>query len=73
MGLGELINDIILRDKGFSSYDIRMPSGPGLRNALIKMGAGPHGKKRIVWTSLREEPVLVSFNIFEILSFSRIM
>lgn len=37
-----------------------MPSGPGLRNALVKMGAGPEGERRVVWTSLREEPVLVS-------------
>ncbi|RXK36343.1 hypothetical protein M231_06380 [Tremella mesenterica] len=29
-----------------------------LRNALEKMGASPKGSRKIVWTSLREEPVL---------------
>ncbi|KIR34499.1 hypothetical protein I352_02746 [Cryptococcus deuterogattii MMRL2647] len=32
--------------------------GTGLRNALKKMDAGPDGSRRVVWTSLREEPVL---------------
>lgn len=40
-------------------YGTGMPSGPGLRNALERMGAGPNGKRKIIWTSLREEPVLV--------------
>jgi hypothetical protein len=31
-----------------------------LRNALDKMGAGPNGTRKVMWTSLREEPVLVS-------------
>lgn len=35
-----------------------MPSSDGLRNALTKMGAAPDGPRRIIWTSLREEPVL---------------
>jgi hypothetical protein len=30
-----------------------------LRNALQKMDAGPSGSRKIIWTSLREEPVLV--------------
>nr|XP_019043261.1 hypothetical protein I302_07836 [Kwoniella bestiolae CBS 10118]OCF22191.1 hypothetical protein I302_07836 [Kwoniella bestiolae CBS 10118] len=29
-----------------------------LRNALEKMEAGPSGKRKVTWTSLREEPVL---------------
>jgi hypothetical protein len=32
---------------------------PRLRNALDKMGAGPNGTRKVMWTSLREEPVLV--------------
>lgn len=39
-----------------------MPSGPGLRNALTQMGAAPGGERHVTWTSLREEPVLVSFH-----------
>lgn len=30
----------------------------GLRRGLTKMGASPEGSTRIVWTSLREEPVI---------------
>ncbi|OXH32476.1 hypothetical protein J008_03246 [Cryptococcus neoformans] len=39
-------------------YGTGMPSCEGLRNALKKMDAGPDGSRRVVWTSLREEPVL---------------
>lgn len=35
-----------------------MPSSEGLRNALTKMGCAPDGPRRVLWTSLREEPVL---------------
>ncbi len=35
-----------------------MPSVEGLRNGLGIMGASPDGPNRIVWTCLREEPVL---------------
>lgn len=45
-------------DKEEYVYGTGMPSAIGLRNALLKMGAGPDGKRKIVWTSLREEPVL---------------
>ena len=34
-----------------------------LRNALKKMNAGPRGGDNIMWTSLREEPVLVSYRV----------
>ncbi|WRT69446.1 uncharacterized protein IL334_006432 [Kwoniella shivajii] len=39
-------------------YGTGMPSSAGLRNALDKMEAGPNGKRKVTWTSLREEPVL---------------
>ncbi|WWD04103.1 hypothetical protein V865_002168 [Kwoniella europaea PYCC6329] len=39
-------------------YGTGMPSSAGLRNALEKMDAGPSGKRKVTWTSLREEPVL---------------
>ncbi len=39
-------------------YGTGMPTCAGLRNALERMGAARGGPKRIVWTSLREEPVL---------------
>ncbi|KAK4685163.1 hypothetical protein P7C73_g4998, partial [Tremellales sp. Uapishka_1] len=39
-------------------YGTGMPSASGLRNALKKMEAGPHGARQVMWTSLREEPVL---------------
>ncbi|CAK9780633.1 hypothetical protein CC85DRAFT_329266 [Cutaneotrichosporon oleaginosum] len=45
-------------DKEEYVYGTGMPSSIGLRNALHKMGAGPDGKRKVVWTSLREEPVL---------------
>ena len=35
-----------------------MPTIVGLRAGLHEMGAGPAGSSRVVWTSLREEPVL---------------
>ncbi|KAE8244521.1 hypothetical protein A4X13_0g6535, partial [Tilletia indica] len=35
-----------------------MPTVDGLRRALARMGAAPGGMSDIVWTSLREEPVL---------------
>jgi hypothetical protein len=39
-------------------YGTGMPSAPGLRNALSMMDAAPGAKRQVVWTSLREEPVL---------------
>ncbi|KAK0547224.1 hypothetical protein OC845_004211 [Tilletia horrida] len=35
-----------------------MPTVDGLRRALTRMGAAPGGTSEVVWTSLREEPVL---------------
>ncbi|KAK0535009.1 hypothetical protein OC835_002504 [Tilletia horrida] len=35
-----------------------MPTVDGLRRALTRMGAAPGGLSEVVWTSLREEPVL---------------
>ncbi|EPT01640.1 hypothetical protein FOMPIDRAFT_1119753 [Fomitopsis schrenkii] len=35
-----------------------MPTLQGLRNALIRVDAGPGGSHMVYWTSLREEPVI---------------
>ncbi|KAF8492621.1 inositol hexakisphosphate-domain-containing protein [Russula emetica] len=35
-----------------------MPTVQGLRRALARVDAGPEGSNRVVWTSLREEPVI---------------
>jgi protein-tyrosine phosphatase len=35
-----------------------MPTVQGLRRALSRVDAGPDGSNRVVWTSLREEPVI---------------
>ncbi|KAH9957448.1 inositol hexakisphosphate-domain-containing protein [Russula dissimulans] len=35
-----------------------MPTVQGLRRALSRVNAGPEGTNRVVWTSLREEPVI---------------
>jgi hypothetical protein len=39
-------------------YGTGMPNTEGMRSALIKMGSQPGGPKKVMWTSLREEPVL---------------
>ncbi|KAJ7822077.1 inositol hexakisphosphate-domain-containing protein [Mycena olivaceomarginata] len=35
-----------------------MPTVEGLRRALLRVDAGPTGKNKVFWTSLREEPVV---------------
>ncbi|KAF7295972.1 hypothetical protein MKEN_01411800 [Mycena kentingensis (nom. inval.)] len=35
-----------------------MPTAEGLRRALLRVDAGPEGENKVVWTSLREEPVI---------------
>ncbi|KAI0783947.1 inositol hexakisphosphate-domain-containing protein [Irpex lacteus] len=35
-----------------------MPTVQGLRRALLRVDAGPEGNNRVLWTSLREEPVI---------------
>lgn len=35
-----------------------MPTVEGLKRALQRVDAGPHGKNMVYWTSLREEPVV---------------
>ncbi|KAF7374402.1 hypothetical protein MSAN_00324300 [Mycena sanguinolenta] len=35
-----------------------MPTVDGLRRALLRIDAGPSGKNKVFWTSLREEPVI---------------
>jgi hypothetical protein len=39
-------------------YGTGMPTAAGLRKALTRMEAQPQGPRHVVWTSLREEPVL---------------
>jgi hypothetical protein len=39
-------------------YGTGMPTAIGLRKALARMEAQPGGPRHVVWTSLREEPVL---------------
>ncbi|CAO1618211.1 unnamed protein product [Sympodiomycopsis kandeliae] len=43
---------------GRETWGSGMPTVDGLRSGLTKMGAAPGGDARIVWTSLREEPVV---------------
>lgn len=40
-------------------YGTGMPSAEGLRNALVKMDAGPDGDRKVMWTSLREVRLLI--------------
>ncbi|KAF7323269.1 hypothetical protein HMN09_00107700 [Mycena chlorophos] len=35
-----------------------MPTVEGLRRALLRVDAGPSGEHKVLWTSLREEPVI---------------
>nr|GAT59369.1 predicted protein [Mycena chlorophos] len=35
-----------------------MPTVEGLRRALLRVDAGPSGQHKVLWTSLREEPVI---------------
>ncbi|KAJ3194957.1 hypothetical protein HDU67_004541, partial [Dinochytrium kinnereticum] len=41
-----------------SVYGIGMPTKEAIRLAISRVGAGPGGDRRLLWTSLREEPVL---------------
>ncbi|KAI9192964.1 inositol hexakisphosphate-domain-containing protein [Polychytrium aggregatum] len=41
-----------------SVYGIGMPTKDAIRSVLAKVGAGPDGERRLLWTSLREEPVI---------------
>lgn len=43
---------------GRETWGSGMPTVDGLRRGLTRMGAGPNGPAKVVWTSLREEPVL---------------
>ncbi|CAO1617411.1 unnamed protein product [Parajaminaea phylloscopi] len=43
---------------GSQTWGSGMPTIAGLRAGLEKMNAGPHGHTTVVWTSLREEPVV---------------
>ncbi|PWN50330.1 hypothetical protein IE53DRAFT_369000 [Violaceomyces palustris] len=43
---------------GRETWGSGMPTLDGLRRGLTRMGASPNGPSRVVWTSLREEPVL---------------
>ena len=39
-------------------FGIGMPTKDAIRSVLTKVGAGKGGARQLVWTSLREEPVL---------------
>lgn len=43
---------------GREAWGSGMPTVDGLRRGLTRMGASPTGPAKVVWTSLREEPVL---------------
>ncbi|SNX87857.1 uncharacterized protein MEPE_06568 [Melanopsichium pennsylvanicum] len=43
---------------GRETWGSGMPTVDGLRRGLTRMGATPDGPAKVVWTSLREEPVL---------------
>ncbi|EST07320.1 hypothetical protein PSEUBRA_003137 [Kalmanozyma brasiliensis GHG001] len=43
---------------GRETWGSGMPTVDGLRRGLTRMGAAPGGPAKVVWTSLREEPVL---------------
>ncbi|SPO31624.1 uncharacterized protein UTRI_06346_B [Ustilago trichophora] len=43
---------------GRETWGSGMPTVEGLRRGLTRMGASPNGPAKVVWTSLREEPVL---------------
>ncbi|TPX58470.1 hypothetical protein SpCBS45565_g07990 [Spizellomyces sp. 'palustris'] len=45
-------------DRASAVYGIGMPTKTAIRTVLHKVGASPHGVRQLVWTSLREEPVL---------------
>lgn len=47
-----------LSTSGRETWGSGMPTVEGLRRGLARMGAAPDGPSRVVWTSLREEPVL---------------
>ncbi|KAI9328029.1 inositol hexakisphosphate-domain-containing protein [Zopfochytrium polystomum] len=50
-GSKSLVNEL-------SVYGIGMPRKHAITGALERVGAGPGGPKRLLWTSLREEPVI---------------
>jgi hypothetical protein len=35
-----------------------MPTKDAIRKVLMKVGGGPQGSRKLIWTSLREEPVI---------------
>ncbi|KAI8809960.1 inositol hexakisphosphate-domain-containing protein [Cladochytrium replicatum] len=43
---------------GSSVFGVAMPTKDGIRRVLQKVGAGPDGSRTLLWTSLREEPVI---------------
>lgn len=47
-----------LSPEGSQTWGSGMPTISGLRAGLEKMNAGPNGTTTVVWTSLREEPVV---------------
>lgn len=47
-----------LSAEGSQTWGSGMPTVSGLRAGLEKMNAGPYGCTTVIWTSLREEPVV---------------
>ena len=44
--------------QGSFIYGIAMPTKDAIKRVLNKIGGGPPGNRSILWTSLREEPVI---------------
>ncbi|KAF9000645.1 inositol hexakisphosphate-domain-containing protein [Cyathus striatus] len=50
--------DFEVRECGKMVCGSGMPTVDGLKRALERVNAGPHGTNKVYWTSLREEPVI---------------
>ncbi|PPQ64143.1 hypothetical protein CVT24_008773 [Panaeolus cyanescens] len=50
--------EFMVEDKGKMVCGSGMPTVEGLKRALERVDAGPGGKNKVYWTSLREEPVI---------------
>ncbi|KAF9048553.1 inositol hexakisphosphate-domain-containing protein [Panaeolus papilionaceus] len=50
--------EFMVEDKGKMVCGSGMPTVEGLKRALERVDAGPGGRNKVYWTSLREEPVI---------------
>ncbi|KAI8059223.1 inositol hexakisphosphate-domain-containing protein [Gongronella butleri] len=61
---GGLAADLLRSDEMMKTFSppficgCAMPSKDAIKSVLIAMDAGPNGKRTVIWTCLREEPVL---------------